>query len=91
MDLKKILTEVIIPKGLNDLRYKKECQFHWVLCQDSMCVLENQGVAIESSLKKGVGDNWGYRSPKEKILGACQRMNRISTIGYLELLADQWI
>jgi hypothetical protein len=56
-----------------------------------MCVLENQGVTVESTLKKGVGDNGGYRSPEEKILRACQRMNKVSTVGYLELLADQWI
>jgi len=58
-----------------------------------MCVLENKGVAVESALEKGVGDNRGYRCPKEKILGCVsqQRTNRVLTIGYLELFADQWI
>ena len=61
-------TEVIITKGLNNLRNKEECQFHRMLSQHSMSILNDQGITVESSFEKRISNDRRNRSPKDEML-----------------------
>jgi hypothetical protein len=46
-------------EGLDDLRHKEECQVHRVLIEDTMSILQDQGIIIVSSLEEcDSNDRW---------------------------------
>lgn len=66
--IKNMYTEVVVSKGLNNLRDKEEGQVNRMLLQDSVGVLENQWLAIKSWFEKRVcNDRWSG-CPEKKML-----------------------
>jgi len=62
------LTELVVTKGLNNLRHEEEGQMHRMLFQNTMCILQDQGIVIISLLKEcDCKDGWN-RSPQQKVL-----------------------
>lgn len=66
--IKNMYTEVVISKGLNNLRDKEEGQINRMLLQDSVGVLENQWLAIKSWFEECVSNDRWSRCPEKKML-----------------------
>jgi hypothetical protein len=55
----------IVSQGLHDLRDEEEREFHWVLGENAMGILEDERIAVVSLLEEGIGYDGGNGSPEE--------------------------
>lgn len=58
-------TQVIITKSLNDLWNEKEGELNWMLSQNSMSILQDQRITVESPFEECIGDDGWNRRPQE--------------------------
>lgn len=60
-----LLTEVVVTEGLHNLGHEEKGQVHRVLLEDTMSVLQNQGIVVVSSLKECDCDYGWHRCPQQ--------------------------
>jgi len=61
-------TEVVISKGLNDLRNEEECNVDMMLFQHAMRVLQDEWVVAVSTLEERYGSDWRNQGPQYEVL-----------------------
>ena len=61
-------TKVIVAKGLNDLRYEEEREFHRMLLQHPVGILQQLRMIVVSAFEERDGNDRSNGSPQEQIL-----------------------
>ena len=65
------VAEVVVTESLHNLRYEEECEVYRMLRENTMRVLEDDGIVLVTRLvERDCGHGW-CRVPNEQILPNC--------------------